>query len=50
MSYLETQDMSWLVTQDMSCLETQDMLCLETKEMGHPDDTHLWVTPLTQSP
>ena len=47
MSRLETQDMPCLETQDMSGLETEDMPCLETQEMGHPDDTHLLVTPLT---
>ena len=45
---LETQHLSGLETHDMSCLEREDMSCLETQEMGHPDDTHLWITPLTQ--
>ena len=41
--------MSGLEAQDMACLEAQDMFCLETQEMGHPVDTHLWVTQLTQN-
>ena len=33
----------------MSSVETQDMSCLGTHKMGHPDDTHSWVTHLTQN-
>ena len=50
MSCLETRHvLSGDTTQDMSCLETEDMSDLETQKMGHPLDTHLWVTHLTQN-
>ena len=49
MSSLGTHEISFLETQDMSCLEAQHMSCLDIQDMGHPSDTHLWVTPVTQN-
>ena len=40
---------SSLETQEMSSVGTQEMSCHETQDMGHPSDTLLCVTPVTQN-